>query len=291
MNNLFNNLTTTLTSSINNNAGVSTTGSNNKINNSNISLNDIPKEELINLLMKMQKRMQLLESKGKELVRKKSMLLLERSKLVELMKSNIQIPFILKDENDIDLILIENLWNEYLSNIFLKDQMVQKKYEDLQLKHRQDITDLQSNLIYASSNNHNNNATGSDETSSESYDNNNKINELLKQLNDVSTAKEKLEISYSDIEYRYQKLDAEYEKLRGSDAYLKKQVSSLEDVISANQRHIVELQKIVEESKNSYEEKVVYLQMQLTNVKSKDDSKVKEMGGTIILCLEIFITQ
>lgn len=60
MNNLLNNLTTTLTSTINNNSsGGSGSGSSN-----NITLNDIPKEELINLLMKMQKRMQLLETKG-----------------------------------------------------------------------------------------------------------------------------------------------------------------------------------------------------------------------------------
>ena len=60
MNNLLNNLTTTLTSTINNNSsGGSGSGSSNSI-----TFNDIPKEELINLLMKMQKRMQLLETKG-----------------------------------------------------------------------------------------------------------------------------------------------------------------------------------------------------------------------------------
>ena len=65
-----------------------------------------------------------------------------------------------------------------------------------------------------------------------------------------------MEISYTDIGYRYQKLDAEYEKLRGSDAYLKKQVSSLEDVINSNQRQMIVLQKTIDDSKNSYEEKV-----------------------------------
>ena len=64
MNNLLNNLTTTLTSTINNNSsGGSGSGSGSGSSNS-ITLNDIPKEELINLLMKMQKRMQLLETKG-----------------------------------------------------------------------------------------------------------------------------------------------------------------------------------------------------------------------------------
>ena len=58
------------------------------------------------------------------------------------------------------------------------------------------------------------------------------------------------------MEYRYQKLDVEYEKLRGSDAYLKKQVSSLEDIINSNQRQMMVLQKIVDDSKNSFEEKV-----------------------------------
>jgi hypothetical protein len=44
--------------------------------------------------------------------------------------------------------------------------------------------------------------------------------------------------------------------LRGSDAYLKKQVSSLEDVINSNQRQMIVLQKTIDDSKNSYEEKV-----------------------------------
>lgn len=68
MNNLLNNLTTTLTSTINNNSsggsGSAGNGSGGSNNSSGITLNDIPKEELINLLMKMQKRMQLLETKG-----------------------------------------------------------------------------------------------------------------------------------------------------------------------------------------------------------------------------------
>jgi hypothetical protein len=49
------------------------------------SAEDIPKEELMHLCMKMNKRMQAMESKGKDLVRKKATLLTERSKLLELM--------------------------------------------------------------------------------------------------------------------------------------------------------------------------------------------------------------
>ena len=73
MNNLFNNLTTSITSTINNN---NIGPGNNNNNNNNVSLNDIPKEELINLLMKMQKRMQLLETKGNHCDMMKSILIL-----------------------------------------------------------------------------------------------------------------------------------------------------------------------------------------------------------------------
>jgi hypothetical protein len=60
------------------------------------SAEDIPKEELMHLCMKMNKRMQAMESKGKELVRRKATLLTERNKLLELMGTSSSLS-ILKD--------------------------------------------------------------------------------------------------------------------------------------------------------------------------------------------------
>ena len=74
---------------------------------------------------------------------------------------------------------------------------------ELQIKFRQEINELQNNLIYASTQSHSNkndskndndkNTLGStDEASNPEIndDNSSKINELLKQLQEVSTAKE-----------------------------------------------------------------------------------------------------
>jgi len=58
------------------------------------SAEDIPKEELMHLCMKMNKRMQAMESKGKELVRRKATLLTERHKLLELMASSSSLPIL-----------------------------------------------------------------------------------------------------------------------------------------------------------------------------------------------------
>ena len=68
---------------------------------------EIPKEELLHLCMKMNKRMQAMEGKGKELVRKKNILLTERAKLLELFKSFVNIP-ITDNDSDLDIEVIES---------------------------------------------------------------------------------------------------------------------------------------------------------------------------------------
>eukprot|EP01036_Dinobryon_divergens_P035209 gene35209-45598_t len=88
------------------------------------SAEDIPKEELMHLCMKMNKRMQAMESKGKELVRRKATLLTERNKLLELMGTSSSLS-ILKDptastnssfsggDQDLDLSAIESSWLQW----------------------------------------------------------------------------------------------------------------------------------------------------------------------------------
>jgi hypothetical protein len=71
---------------------------------------DIPKEELMQLCMKMNKKMQAMETKGKELVKKKSVLLQERRKLLEIIKSASGISMICVDDQDLNLSELETGW-------------------------------------------------------------------------------------------------------------------------------------------------------------------------------------
>jgi hypothetical protein len=105
---------------------------------------DIPKEELMHLCMKMNKRMQAMELKGKELVKKKSTLLSERQKLLELMKSEISFPFNAKDDQEIDLFTLENCWVEWKRNTNNKFLELEQKLINNELSYKQKISALES---------------------------------------------------------------------------------------------------------------------------------------------------
>ena len=70
--------------------------------------------------------------------------------------------------------------------------------------------------------------------------------------------------------------DAEVERFKGVEAYLKKQLQTMEAVISSKNSELDALQKELESNKTTYEEKVVYLQMQMNTAKGRDEGRDKE---------------
>lgn len=88
-------------------------------------IEDISKEDLVHLCMKLNKRMQNLEVKGQDLTRKKNKLIKERKELMEFLLS---LPFIdpncFQDE-DIDIIHLYQNWRQYeLSVVKVKDETI-----------------------------------------------------------------------------------------------------------------------------------------------------------------------
>lgn len=77
------------------------------------------------LCMKMQKRMQAMETKGKELVRKKAALLTERQLLLDIFRSpQLPLPALLAgNEQELDLSAIETVWQQY------QQQQTEKRIE------------------------------------------------------------------------------------------------------------------------------------------------------------------
>jgi hypothetical protein len=119
---------------------------------------DIPKEELMNLCMKMNKRMQAMETKGKELVKKKGSLLLERAKLLELMKMVIPVPSLSRDGDDLDVLSIESEWLVFDSRrkaqdiendtkLAAKEKQMNQIIQELKDKYTKTILDLQLQLV------------------------------------------------------------------------------------------------------------------------------------------------
>jgi hypothetical protein len=122
---------------------------------------DIPKEELMQLCMKMNKRMQAMETKGKELVKKKSSLLNDRHKLLELINTVTNLPLSL-DDQDLDMNVIESSWlkwssahkastDEYEQKLLLSEQALASKLSALELKHRKEISEIQQRTYRVSS--------------------------------------------------------------------------------------------------------------------------------------------
>lgn len=80
----------------------------------------------------------------------------------------------------------------------------------------------------------------------------------------------------NELQKRVVKSDSENERLKGVESYLKTQITTLEGVISAKNAEIESIQKELETNKTTFEEKIVYLQMQLTSTKDQATSKDKE---------------
>lgn len=75
---------------------------------------DIPKEELLQLCMKLNKRMQAMETKGKEIFKKKNTLQLERQKLLGLLEAVILQPLQpTPNDADLDFPVVEAAWNAW----------------------------------------------------------------------------------------------------------------------------------------------------------------------------------
>lgn len=107
----------------------------------------------MNLCMKMNKRMQAMEAKGKDLVKKKTTLLMERQKLLDLFRTVMPIPILSKEDNDLELEVIEKSWTEFDSKrrdqisdlehkLVEREQLMQKSLHAMEEQYKQIIADV-----------------------------------------------------------------------------------------------------------------------------------------------------
>lgn len=118
---------------------------------------DIPKEELMALCMKLNKRMQSMETKSKDLLRKQKSLIEERKCLVELISSTVTISIGVQDDHDLNIDLIQDSWAQWKElhreSVVKLEQKVSeveqtsiKSKSVLEAKYRKEISDLQQLL-------------------------------------------------------------------------------------------------------------------------------------------------
>jgi hypothetical protein len=93
-------------------------------------LEEIPKEELIQLIMKLNKRNQVMEQKGKEILKKSKVLLSERQKLIGLIEAVVQLPLQpVPSDNDLDFNVVEISWNEWINTRNLHLSELERKLQ------------------------------------------------------------------------------------------------------------------------------------------------------------------
>ena len=122
---------------------------------------DIPKEDLLHLCMKLNKRMQSMETKGQELTKQKTVLLGERRQLLDAIKQRVAIPTSPGDDQELDTGVIIELMNKSDEHNKALISSLEKKASDLEqskmhealeidAKHRKEIQDLKRALSLTS---------------------------------------------------------------------------------------------------------------------------------------------
>ena len=235
---------------------------------------DIPKEELVQLCMKMNKRMQAMETKGKELVARKKSLLAERHKLVEIIKHVCAAPISVVDDQDLDIQAIETQWQSWDASNQSKINQLEQKIRasedalvELESKYRRDVAAAQKSGAASS---------GESTTTSAAPAANQELEDLNVELENALKINKALKDKSFEMQSKVTKYETELERLRASDTSLKHQLSLAEAAILEKNKQIDEQTKEIESSKLLFEEKLLALQMQTNSLKGKDEGVQKE---------------
>ncbi len=222
------------------------------------------------LCMKMNKRMQAMETKGKELVKRKAALLHERRKLLEFVK--VAVDTDMSDEDHLNLEIMENRWTEHEKR--RQEQVIdlEQKLADLDHKYKLKLSGAQLGKLSAP-------IIGQNSTTTIGMD-----DPLSTEMANLRAEKEKMYLELSEAQTKMRKLDAELTRLRNVEDYAKTQLKNMEGVIIDKTNTVDELTKQIENSKAEYEEKVLSIQMAAQNAsqnasRDNDDVKEKEIGN------------
>jgi chromosome segregation ATPase len=208
-----------------------------------LKADDIPKEELLHLCMKMNKRMQAMETKGKELLKKKNSLQNERQNLLKLIEVTVDTSFPTSPEQDLDISQVEKIWNEWDLNRLAKMKDYEKQVQELKTRPVSTITDESA----------------------------------VPPTTDVLNTNESVsnKASASDVT----KLEIEVEKLKILEKQLKEQLKSQEQLFSEKSTENDNLRKEMDIIKNNCEEKIVYMQMSIHQSKQREEKLTLDLSS------------
>lgn len=241
---------------------------------------NIPKEELVALCMKMNKRMQMMETKGKELVKRKGTLLYERRKLLELV--NTVLPQDLgqepklnpADDADLDLELVGTRWTA-----------AEQQRAGVLIDAQQRLEDAEQRLHHSSSGSE---KLGKQAVSAELPGGTESGETQAEAVTQLRAECDRSNRELSDERVHSKKLDAEVTRLQKIETHLKTQARQMEVAIIEKTTKLGELAKQLEADKAAYEEKVVSIQMTAASAaqtasasaaREGDEAKEREMAA------------
>ena len=230
---------------------------------------DIPKDELVQLCMKTNKRLQLVESKLNEVNKKKKTILNDRNALLEIFNNSILANSPI-NENEIDIEFLKESWSNYENSKTKIITMLEAKVASLEQAHQLELISLEQKKEREFLERHMQIQTSSQENSN-SFSEIDK-NYLLGDIERLTNEKEKLMTEMALLSGRYDSIDKEsnnrLQQLEDLKSRLHIRDSSYDELSSK----FLMLEKERESSITRYEEKVVYLQMLLDKCKVAEDS-------------------
>lgn len=242
---------------------------------------DIPKEDLLHLCMKMNKRMQALEAKGAEMNKKCKDLGTEKRQLLDIIKSYVN-GDVSTDADALDMValrekvsrqsaLTKDAIKSLEDRLTLSERAHAKELAALELKMHKELSLQASKVANAS---HINPSDGSVENGGMSSIQNDyfamEIERLAAENEAMSSLKE-------DLQSKLVNCDSEIAANREKVEQLVREVSQLELVAREKATHLDEFMKESDREKMKAEERILYLQMQLNALKSKEEGKDKEI--------------
>jgi hypothetical protein len=117
------------------------------------SAEDIPKDEMMALLMKMNKRMQVMESKTSLLTKRTKCLLAERRGLLDLLQQNVPSLSVLsaEDDQDVDVQLVTDVWAEHnRGRAERADETLKQALAAVEERCRTEVSNMAKTRVYKS---------------------------------------------------------------------------------------------------------------------------------------------
>ena len=237
---------------------------------------DIPKEDLMHLCMKMNKRMQAMESKLAETTKSKKSTAVDRKILLDLIRSSLPSLGDLAESNAVDIETVVAAWNanEVHRNTRLRE--VEGQVASLEQAHKLELITFEQKLerqFREQLSNMDSPDGSSVKAADGAY--------LEKEIERVTTEREKLATELALTLTRMASTETELLARQTAIDELRNRLSQRESSLAEANEKFDQIQRDKEYAIGQFEEKVVYLQMQFDRSRVMEETKSGELAAAL----------